>query len=256
MSKRYHFEGVTLLITHYNRSLSLYKLLSAFEALQCTFEDIVISDDGSEPAHQERIRSWENQFTFRLICAPKNKGLGNNINKGQEAVRSAFTLYVQEDFIPSDEFPERLTQALQLMREDEQLDIVRFYAYFKYPFLRPIRNGFSEMVFKWQYPGYWKFYQYSDHPHLRRSKFFEKFGKYIEGKKGDVTEYEMMMNFLKKKGKGLFYEDFQTLFEQKNSSDEPSTMKRNMWRESEHPLIAVARHAYRYIKFYTDYLFR
>ena len=40
------------------------------------------------------------------------------------------------------------------------------------------------MKFKIWYPGYKKFYAYSDHPHLRRSNFLEKFGRYSENTKG------------------------------------------------------------------------
>src|SRR5690606_39124240 len=125
-----------------------------------------------------------------------NKGLGNNINKGQDAVHTPFTLYVQEDFVPMDIFPDKFSVALQMMRERPELDLARFYAYFKYPYLRPLRDGFSAMRFNWWLPGYLKFYMYSDHPHLRRDNFFGRFGRYTEGVKGDVTEYRMMMSFL------------------------------------------------------------
>jgi hypothetical protein len=89
-----------------------------------------------------------------------------------------------------------------------------------------------------------KFYYYSDHPHLRRSNFFEKFGRYPEGIKGDLTEYKMAISFLQNKGKGLFYNEFTKLFYQKNSSDEPSTMERPDWRLSENPAVRLMRQAY------------
>lgn len=115
------------------------------------------------------------------------------------------------------------------------------------------------MVFKpWPiiYGGYKKFYYYSDHPHLRKSNFLEKFGRYTEGKNVDITEYGMMMSFLKSKGKALFYEDFKGLFDQVNSLVEPSTTKRNYWREAKNPFVTFARHLYRHFKFYYDYHFR
>jgi hypothetical protein len=64
----------------------------------------------------------------------------------------------------------------------------------------------------------------------------------------------MMMSFLKNKGRALFYKDFTGLFIQKNSEAEPSTMKRNMWRESNNILITQLRHLYRHFKFNRDYL--
>jgi len=251
----YHFEGVTLLVTHYNRSNSLERLLQSFKALECRFDDIVVSDDGSRKEHLDYIQDLQQRYTFRLITTPKNKGLGNNINKGQDAVTTPYTLYVQEDFVPQEKFPASFRHALSYIKEDSSIDIVRFYAYFKFPYLKPFKEGFSEMVFKLWYPGYKKFYYYSDHPHLRRTNFFNKFGRYPEGLKVEATEYKMMMSFLKNKGKALFYEQYTELFDQRNSSEEPSTVKRNFWRESNNVLITLARHTYRYLRFNYDFLF-
>lgn len=254
MKNEYFFEQVTLLITHYNRSQSLEQLLKSFAALNCRFEDIVVSDDGSKPEHISYLNSLQKDFNFRLITTPKNKGLGNNINKGQDAVQTNLTLYVQEDFTPTTIFPEKFETALSLINSKPEIDIVRFYAYFEYPFLKNVDKGFYEMTFKIWKTGYQKFYVYSDHPHLRRKNFFEKFGRYVEGQKGDVTEYSMMMSFLKKGGNALFYKDFTGLFLQKNSEEEPSTMKRNIWRESNNFFLSQMRHLYRHLKFNFDYI--
>lgn len=250
------FPQVSLLVTHYNRSKSLERLLDSFNDIKCQFGEIVVSDDGSEPYHLEYLNELQKQFSFKLITTPENRGLGNNINKGQEAVTKSFTLYVQEDFVPQLKFKEALTAALDYMKTRPSLDMVRFYAYFKYPYLESLGDGFGKMIFKLIYPGYLKFYAYSDHPHLRRSSFLEKFGKYSEGDKGDVTEYKMMLSFLKNGGEGLFYEDYKSLFHQVNSSTEPSTMigTRNYWRESNNFLVRSLRHIYRHVKFNLDYL--
>ena len=253
MKNEYFFKDVTLLVTHYNRSQSLEQLLQSFQNLHCRFEDIVVSDDGSKPEHVNYLKALQNNYSFRLITAPVNKGLGNNINKGQDAVSTALTLYVQEDFTPTAIFPEKFTAALELINQKSDVDVVRFYAYFEYPYLKEVANGFYNMDFRIWKPGYRKFYIYSDHPHLRRTDFFKKFGRYVEGQKGDVTEYSMMMSFLKKGGKALFYKDFTGLFLQKNSEAEPSTMKRNMWRESDNFVLTGLRHLYRHLKFNFDY---
>jgi glycosyltransferase involved in cell wall biosynthesis len=254
MKKEYTFNGVTLLVTHYNRSQSLEQLLKSFAGLGCRFEDIVVSDDGSKPEHISYLKSLQEQFSFRLITTPQNKGLGNNINKGQDAVLTPLTLYVQEDFTPAAIFPERFEHALRLMNSRQEVDMVRFYAYFEYPYLENPDNGFYDMAFGLWKPGYRKFHMYSDHPHLRRTTFFQKFGRYIEGRKGDFTEYSMMMSFLKNNGKALFYKDFTALFTQKNSEVEPSTMKREVWRQSDNFFLSQLRHLYRHLKFNFDYL--
>ncbi|MFD2162923.1 glycosyltransferase [Paradesertivirga mongoliensis] len=250
----YNFKDVTLLITHYNRSSSLERLLKKFDELDCHFGNIIVSDDSSQEEHLNALKRLQENYGCRLITTPVNKGLGNNINKGQDAVTSPYTLYVQEDFVPQQLFPEKLDKGLRFMNDRKTIDMVRFYAYFKYPFLKPVGDGFSEMIFSaWPwYFGYKKFYYYSDHPHLRRSTFFEKFGRYAENEKVERTEYKMMFSFLKKKGKALFYEDYQALFDQKNSSEEPSTVKRNFWRENNTFLISSIRHLYRYLRFNFD----
>ncbi len=255
MAQTHHFAGVALLITHYNRSRSLEHLLSSFASLGCSFDEIVVSDDGSKPEHVDYARQLQNTYHFNLVTTPKNKGLGNNLNKGQDAVTAPYTLYVQEDFEPAPIFPKHFADALSILNERPELDMARFYAYFKYPYLRPYRDGFSDMKFNIFYPGYRKFYFYSDHPHLRRSNFFAKFGRYPEGLKGDVTEYKMMMSVLKHKAKAIYFDNYRDLFFQKNSSAEPSTMKRESWRETSNPVISIVRDVYRYVKFNKDYLF-
>ncbi len=240
----YSFPEVTLLITHYNRSSSLKRLLEAFNKLNFKFGGVVVSDDGSKPEHIEQLKQLEQEHGFALVTTPKNKGLGNNINKGQDAVKTPYTLYVQEDFEPSTIFPEHFTDALRFMQEDKSLDIIRFYAYFSYPKMKTYGKGFSEMIYSDFTPDHLKFYVYSDHPHLRRSNFLEKFGRYPEGVKGDLTEYTMAISFIQKKGRGLFYNDFTQLFYQKNSEAEPSTMNRAGWREGKNPLILALRAIY------------
>ncbi|MCF2444149.1 glycosyltransferase [Dyadobacter sp. CY345] len=254
MENDYFFKDITLLITHYNRSQSLEHLLQSFTDLNCRFEEIVVSDDGSKPEHITYLNELQKNFDFELITTKKNKGLGNNINKGQDAVKTPLTLYVQEDFTPTSIFPESFKNAVGLMNQKADLDVVRFYAYFEYPYLKNSEHGYYEMDFKLWKPGYQKFYVYSDHPHLRRTNFFQKFGRYIEGAKGDVTEYSMMMSFLKNKGKAMFYKDYTSIFLQKNSEAEPSTMKRDIWRESDNVILTQLRHLYRHLKFNLDYL--
>lgn len=255
MSQANSFPDVTLLITVYNRSRSLERLLSAFAHLGCHFGDIVVSDDCSKPEHLAAIHEVCQKFGCRLITTPQNKGLGHNLNKGQDAVKTPYTLYVQEDFVPRDVFPDCLREALNHMGQRADLDLVRFYSYFKYPCLKPIAKGVSEMQFRPTYLGYRKFYMYSDHPHLRRTNFFEKFGRYTEGIRIDKTEYRMMMSFLQNKGKALYYEDYRGIFDQLNSEDEPSTIARASWRLTDNPLISAARHIYRHVRFRYDYLF-
>ncbi|MET0391845.1 MAG: glycosyltransferase [Chitinophagaceae bacterium] len=251
MTGTYSFDNVTLLITHYNRSASLERLLRAFRELNCGFGDIVVSDDGSKPVHIQTIQALRHTYPFRLVTTPVNKGLGNNINKGQDAVTTPYTLYVQEDFVPTAIFPAHFRDALDMMKQEKDIDVIRFYAYFPYPYKKPYKKGYSEIFFHkapW-YGNHLKFYFYSDHPHLRRSNFFDKFGRYAEGQSGDQTEYRMSLSFIHHKARGLVFDAFTTLFHQVNSADEPSTMNRSDWKQSPNVLVRFARYLYLKAKF-------
>lgn len=246
------FPDVTLLITHYNRSKSLARLLQAFQDLGFAFGDIVVSDDCSPAPHLRALEELQQRFSFRLITTPVNKGLGNNINKGQDAVRTPYTLYVQEDFVPTAELLPAFQYSLATLRERPDVDLMRFYAYYAYPYLKAQGHGFSEMLYKPWFTHTGKIYQYSDHPHLRRSTFPQKFGRYVEGIKSDKAEYLMCISFIRHKGKALFYNDFSSLFLQENSAAEPSTVQRSDWRQSENALIGLVRTVYRQLKYNYD----
>jgi len=226
MDKPVHnFKDVTLLITHYKRSKSLEKLLKSFHDLNCTFDEIIVSDDASGDEHLDYIKKLNGIFDFRLITTPTNKGLANNINKGQDSVKSPYTLYIQEDFVPKSTFPEHFVDALNIMKEDPRWDLITLYSYAPYPYMKPYKHGFSEKIFKsapW-YTQNLKFFLYGDHPHLRKSSFLQKFGRYEEGLNTDQTEMAMSLSFIKNRGKGLFYDDHYGLLTQENSLDEPST---------------------------------
>lgn len=250
-----HFANVTLLITHYNRSKSLERLLDTFRASNCSFEDILVSDDCSSPEHINYLENLQQRLDFKLLKALKNSGLGNNINKGQDAVKTPYTLYVQEDFVPMKGFLKPLKDALAIIEQDPKTDYIRFYSYLPYLNAKYYKDGFSEMVFsKWDI-NTTKFQIYSDHPHLRRSTFLDKFGRYNETKHSDQIEFDMTISFLKNKGKAYLYDEYKSVFDQVNSSDEPSTVKRDFWRNNNSLLIKFMRYFYRQYKFnYSYYL--
>lgn len=249
-------QQIGVLITHYNRCKSLERLLLSLKKLDLAFNEIVVSDDGSQPVHLNELERLQTTYHFKLVTTPVNKGLGNNINKGQDAITSKYTLYIQEDFVPTEAFIQKLQNAKEYLESVAGLDMVRFYAYTKYPNLVPVQHGFSEMQFSQAYfwEGYQKFYLYSDHPHIRRSNFFEKFGRYQEGLNPERTEYRMMMQVLKVGAKVYFYNDHQSLFIQENTAEEPSTFKRNFWRNNDTIFINGLRHLYRYLRFNFDLL--
>jgi glycosyltransferase involved in cell wall biosynthesis len=254
-----YFSEITLLITHYNRSTSLERLLKSFEDRNIRFNEIIVSDDGSKTEHIKKLELFKTRYGITRILAAGNKGLANNINKGQRAVKTSFTLYVQEDFIPTERFARSLSDGLRLIREDPEIDLVRFYAYRKHPYLKPLKHQFSEMEFHFWRLNASQFNCYSDHPHLRRSSFADKFGNYQEGIKSDRAEFKMAMSFVQKKGKAIIHDDYRDIFIQENSTSEPSQVARKKLKKqlqlSDSVFIKSLRFVYRNIKFRTDYLF-
>lgn len=255
MVPSFFFKNVTLLITHYNRSTSLERLLKTCRDLKYAFEEIIVSDDCSYDEHLEYVKNLQVEYNFVLLTTPVNRGLGHNLNKGQAAVKTEYTLYIQEDFIPHANFGKALSDAFSLMEENAYLDVIRFYSYIKYPHLKPFAKGFSEMIYKSWSPFYYKIYKYTDHPHLRRSNFAEKFGKYDEGRQSDRTEYHMCITFIQQKGNALFYTDYQGLLTQTNHDAEPSTLKRNKWMLSKNPFVKLVRDSYRQLRYNYDLRF-
>lgn len=224
-----HIADVTLLITTYNRSESLKRLLKSLKKYNLTFAEVIVSDDASKPEHLENVYELQKEFGFTLVTAPVNKGLGNSINKGQDAAKTNYILYIQDDFVAKEAFIEALNDGLSIMQQEEKWDMVRFFSfeYSPYPYLKPYKKGFSEMEFSvmpW-YTNHLKFHMYSDHPHLKRRTYADKFGRYVEGKHGDVTEMSMCRTFLKREGKALYFNAHKDLFEHDNPEDEPGLFR-------------------------------
>lgn len=242
MAEGFFFKDVTLFITHYNRSKSLERLLSSLHKLNCSFPDTVVSDDASRPEIMEDVLKLQKTYGFRLITSPVNRGYGNCINKGMAAITTPYTLYLQEDFVPFETFPAHFKDALQIMNEDKTVDYIRFWAIGKLHIdLKPYGKGFSQMVYRFWNMSHEKFYQFSDTPNIKRSNFTEKFGKYKEGIHGDLTDYYMAISFLHYKGKGLFFDKYDSLFKH-DDTDEGSRIRPLInWRQKQHFIILFMR---------------
>lgn len=250
-----HFQNICLLITHYNRSKSLERLLASLQQVGCSFGELIIADDGSKKEHIEYIElELSKLYSFRIVKSPVNKGLGHNLNIGQAAATKPFILYIQEDFEPSSAFPQVLQLSEQYMQEDSSIDMTRFFAHYRYPYLKPFTKDdrFSISYFSYTATRYDKIYNYSDLPHLKRKDFSQKFGKFREGIAGDRTEYWMCISFMKKRGVVLFYNDYKALFTHANSDSEPSTMLRKQLSTSQNLFIKLLRTIYRQIRYNYD----
>lgn len=249
-------DQVTLFVTHYNRSQSLERLLQTLAGQGILFTHVVVSDDGSTVEHREKLNQLKEQYGFTLVQSERNQGLGHNMNKGQDAVTTPLTLYIQEDFVPTAKFRKAYEDALSILNEDPQVDLVRFFSNFKYPYTVPFRDHFSKMFAPLWGLDYKKIYLYSDGPHLRRSNFLEKFGRYREGIHGDRTEYWMCVSFIQKGGKAIIYDDYKALFEHVNTDTEPSQIPRAPWNPNPNRMLHAAKSLYRQVRYNFDIVFR
>lgn len=246
------YKDVTLLITHYNRTNSLERLLISVQKLDVVFAEVIVSDDASDEAHLLLLKELQSVYHFTIITAEKNGGLAANINKGQRAVTSAYILYVQEDFEITPFFKSVLPEAVSLMEADKGLDLVRFFAHFRYPYLEPYQGDFEEVSIPGLALDYTKIYAYSDTPHLKRVSFEKKFGAYREDLVADRMEYRMCLSFIANKGRCIINRHYASLFIHENLSVEPSTAKRPFRQSSKDFLIQIARFWYRQIRYNWD----
>src|SRR5450759_3327150 len=88
---------VSVLFITYNRS-DLLEI--AFRSIRERVDfgnlrvEFIVSDDASDPKHLSRIRSLP--FDKHVLSA-KNRGLGNNCNKGIAAADGKYILQIQDD---------------------------------------------------------------------------------------------------------------------------------------------------------------
>ncbi|BAV08358.1 hypothetical protein FLA_4394 [Filimonas lacunae] len=246
------YKNITLLITHYNRTVSLERLLHSIQQLNIFFAEIIVSDDGSDTGHIRLLHALQQKYPFRLITTAKNQGLGANINKGQRAVVTPYILYVQEDFEIAPLFITTLKEAYDIMETDTGLDLVRFFAHFRYPYLKPYNNNFEEVAIPALATDYNKIYSYSDTPHLRRATFEQKFGPYREDLASDRMEYRMCISFIVNGGRCIISNYFSSLFIHDNLAVEPSTAVRPPRQRSRAMIIAVARFWFRQLRYNWD----
>ncbi|MES2457714.1 MAG: glycosyltransferase [Bacteroidota bacterium] len=220
---------ITLLVTHFNRSESLSRLLQTLSNIGLSFTEIIISDGGSNDKHLNEVIRLRDVYNYTLLTTEENKGLGNSINVGQDAAKTNFIVYIQEDFVPKPAFKAALIDGLEIIKSEPKWDLVRFYAFpwAPFPYRKPYKKGFSELIFSLSpfYTNHNKFYVYADHPHIKRKTFPEKFGRYVETLSGDVTEMAMCRSFLKNQGEALYFDRFEDLFEHDNPEDEPGQFR-------------------------------
>ena len=175
---------LSIVIVTYNRSELLAEVVSALRdagvPLGYSYE-IVVADDCSTGEHRRRI---DNMREVRIVRARHNQGWGANANSGCANARAEYVLQLQDDwrFVCN---ADRLADAFEFLRRNSDIGIVQLTRVgTDLPVERRTFGRESFRVFRndrcpWARACGVR--PYSDQPHLKRRKFVEEIGGYLEG---------------------------------------------------------------------------
>jgi len=183
---------ISVLFITYNRS-DLLEI--AFQSIRERMDfgslrvEYVVSDDASNTSHHSKILSMPFD---KFVIAEKNRGLGNNQNKGIAATSGRYILQIQDDF----EFigdKVLIFTALGILEADHDVGIIQLNN--ETPDVphevRCLENGTKYLIY--ENDGIPRLRgtatrAYSDRPHLKRREFCEDIGPYREGMRLDLME--------------------------------------------------------------------
>lgn len=208
---------VSVIFITYKRLDLLTRTYEAFRSI-CTYPKLeyILCDDGSPRALQKKMR--ELQFDTYLF-AEKNKGLGNNQNKGIVAAKGEYLLQLQDDWLchgPGD----FIQGALEVFAKKPDIGLIRLWNHkgFNIPYdLYQTADGRRVRIYESVYdhlPSERHDYVYSDRPHIKRRSFHEKLGYYREDIFMNDMEIEFCERFEKQTEiKGATIEEYAETFE-------------------------------------------
>jgi glycosyltransferase involved in cell wall biosynthesis len=183
---------VSVVFVTYNRP---YTLVAAFESFLALTDyprerlELIVSDDGSDLETQDFIRRMD--FDVHVL-APRNRGLGANMNRGVRAASGELILVLQDDWLcvgPSDYL--RRCVALLGAYPDIGIVLVRDWGDRVVEERRPSPCGEAIVLSPRDGLGA-PARVYTDNPHLKRRDFHAVVGWYAEGV--PMTAMENRMN--------------------------------------------------------------
>lgn len=174
------FPLVSALFITYNRFDLLERAVHTFrEHTEYPNLEIVISDNGSAPEIQARIRKLPADV-FAML--PKNRGLGANNNNGIRNCRGKYILMIQDDWLchgPSD----YLSNAVAVLEANPNVGIINFAGAEHPPDFSQRLSGSSEPCYLTPKPTEAldrPEYLYSDQPHLISRETQDFIGPYLQ----------------------------------------------------------------------------
>ncbi|WP_417558566.1 glycosyltransferase family 2 protein [Mesoflavibacter zeaxanthinifaciens] len=189
---------LSILITHYGRPDSIVECLERIRALDLSMPfEIIVSDDGSDSKTQQFLKTLK---IDTLLLSEENKGLASNLNKGLNACRGNYILYIQEDFLVQENFVDVIEESFNLLK-DGTLDMIRYCANYRFKHLIPITKNINKIPrFSLQNFNINTF-QYSDNPFMTTPSFFARFGYFLEDTSGGYGETEYAIRILNSSAK-------------------------------------------------------
>lgn len=181
---------VSALFVTYKRIDKLEKAIAAFRKnTDYPNLEIVITDDGSPPDIQEKMRQLPADV-FALM--PKNRGLGANNNNGMKHSSGKYILMIQDDWVCQGP-PEYLRETVRVMEANPRVGIINFGGAAHPPDLGWRLEGSEEPCFVTPEPlahSVIEQFLYSDQPHIRRREVNELIGLYIEDRNMEKCEID------------------------------------------------------------------
>lgn len=183
---------ISVVFVTYNRPHTLVAAFESFLALTDYPRDrleLIVADDGSDLDAQDFVRRMD--FDIHAL-APRNRGLGANMNQGLRAASGELILVLQDDWLcvgPSD----YLRRCASLLRAYPDIGIVLVRDWGDHATKeRRASAGGDAIVLSPRDESGAPARVYTDNPHLKRRDFHEAVGSYAEGV--PMTEMESRMN--------------------------------------------------------------
>jgi glycosyltransferase involved in cell wall biosynthesis len=183
---------VSVLFATYNRP---HTLVATYETFLITTDyprerlQLVVTDDGSDDETQALIR----RLDFDVYCfAPRNQGLGANLNKGLRACRGEFTLLLQDDWVCMRR-PDYLRKAVAALRAFEDVGLVLLHDWGDClgAETRRVDGADLRILAAYSPDGREEKRLYTDNPHVKRRDYHDIVGWYAEGTPMTVMENRM-----------------------------------------------------------------
>ncbi len=161
--------------TYLQQSCELTASMLDFTGLEVSWL-IAAETQGIDAAGREQMQKFCLDYGYQLIWHDGPADLGANMNFLFDNIQTDVFLYIQDDYAPTMDIPDILSD-VQYLQQHENLGIIR-YPYFDgfvdNPAFVRVNDRYVNI------PKGAMTYRYSDNPHLQHKRWREKAGRYKE----------------------------------------------------------------------------